>query len=257
MDSHANSTVDVLLQRSKNVLKDWEVKKATPTPKVRTDVYPEMKEEVKKVAPAPFLSPTLEPRTGTGYDRDWDGKVKPVAVGEMAIPEEVVEVEVEVMEKSDRESLTTIVEDNPAVEEKDKKEEVGKRIELPDIISELELELELEPTPTYLVPIQEESSPAPSATPPAPKLSVPAIPSPPTRPPFKDPKPAVNTLKPPLPAPAIVQTKTVVPAPEWKPKQKLHDWFCVSHKESTSSLDPYKCIRCTKRRAEAKSSIKK
>ena len=181
-----------------------------------------------KEAPAPTL--TLKPRTEAGYYKDRDENVKPVAVAEIGIQEEMaVEiVQEEVIENTEREGLTTIVADDAdgaAMEQKDKR---GTRIELLNIITQT---------------IEEESPPSLSTPPP-----VPAVPSPPTSPPVTEPKPAPRT-------PVEVSAPPAVPK-EWKAKPKIHDWFCASHKSSTSSLDPYKCTRCTKRRVASKGLLR-
>ena len=172
--------------------------------------------------------------------------MKPVATVEMAIPEEVAEVEVvEVVEKSVIESLATSVDDDAVAEEKEK-DEVGSKMEVLNIIPSSS---PAPPVPVAIQPIQEESPPSPSAPPPASNPYVPAVPSPPARPPVKEPKPADHTT---------VKVSAPAAAPkQWKFKPKIHDWFCASHRSSTSTLDPYKCTRCTKRRAASKSSLKK
>lgn len=242
MDDKGDQTVEKLMNRAGKMLKEWEIKKGTPTPtmKVRTTA----EEELKKATP----SPTPKLRTDAGFYRDWDGEVKPVAVVEMLMPEELGQMEqkeVEVMDAPEVGNiLVTVVEDDADAAAMEGKDEVG-RMEVLSITNPSSPA----PAAVSLQTIEEKNPPSPSASPPERNPSVSANPSPPARPPIKDPKPAANT-------PAKVSAPAGAPK-EWKPKHKIHDWFCASHKACTSSLDPYKCTRCTKRRAEAKSSIKK
>lgn len=240
MNDKGDQTVEKLMNRAGKVLNEWEIKKGTPTPtmKVRTTA----EEEVKKATP----SPMPELRTRAGYYRDWDGKVKPVAVVEMPMSKEMGQMKQEGAEVMDApevgKSLATVVEDDADAAAMEDKDETGRRMEVLSITNS-------SPAPAA-VSLQtiEENPPSPPASPPERNPSVPAIPSPPARS-IRGPNPAANI-------PAKVSAPAGAPK-EWKPKHRIHDWFCASHKSCISSLDPYKCTRCTKRRAEAKSSVKK